>query len=42
VFRELLQMVPGLEERLMGGSDDDIVAIAELVSTVAACFLSLY
>jgi hypothetical protein len=32
VFNALLQMVPGLEDRLMGGSDEDIVAIAEMVS----------
>ena len=31
VFSALLQMVPGLEERLMEGSEDDVVAIAELV-----------
>jgi hypothetical protein len=28
----LLQMIPGLEQRLMEGSGDDVVAIAELVS----------
>ena len=28
----LLQMVPGLEQRLMEGSGDDVVVIAELVS----------
>src|SRR5215471_14241060 len=28
----MLQMIPGLEERLMEGSDDDVVAIAEMVS----------
>jgi hypothetical protein len=27
-------MVPGLEERLMEGSDEDVVHIAELVSDV--------
>jgi hypothetical protein len=32
VFGTLLQMVPGLEERLMEGSEDDVVAIAEMAS----------
>ena len=32
VFGMLLQMVPGLEQRLMEGSGDDVVVIAELVS----------
>jgi hypothetical protein len=46
VFQALLQMVPGLEERLMEGSEDDIVAIAEKVSSklyflhFADCFQS--
>ena len=31
VFQQLLQMIPGLEECLMEGSDDDIVHVAELV-----------
>jgi hypothetical protein len=33
VFRTLLHMVPGLEERLIAGSDDEAVVVAELVST---------
>ena len=32
VFRQLLQMIPGLEDRLMEGSNEDIVHIAELVA----------
>jgi hypothetical protein len=31
VFQSLLQMVPGLEARLLEGSEDDVVQIAELV-----------
>jgi hypothetical protein len=31
VFQQLLLMIPGIEERLMEGSDEDIVHIAELV-----------
>jgi hypothetical protein len=30
VFSTLLSMVPGLEERLMEGSDDDLVTVAEM------------
>lgn len=33
VFQRLLEMVPGLEERLVEGSDENVVHIAELVST---------
>jgi hypothetical protein len=31
VFRLLLQMVPGLEERLMEGSEEDLIHVAEMV-----------
>jgi len=31
VFAELLQMVPGLEERLVQGDDNDILVVADLV-----------
>jgi hypothetical protein len=31
VFKQLLQAIPGLEERLMKGSDEDIVLVADLV-----------
>lgn len=34
MFNRLLQMIPGLENRLMEGSNEDIVHIAELVSHV--------
>lgn len=36
VFRTLLQMIPGMEDRLMEGSDEDIVHIAELVCNSGA------
>jgi hypothetical protein len=32
VFQALLQMVPGLEERIMESNEEDVVTIAELVS----------
>ena len=32
VFSKLLQMVPGLEERLVGSSEPEVVLIADLVS----------
>lgn len=31
VYIRLMQMVPGLEERLMNGSDEDVLHVAELV-----------
>jgi hypothetical protein len=31
IFQALLQMIPGLEERLMEGSNEDVIHIAELV-----------
>lgn len=34
VFATLLQMVPGLEGRLIEGSDDDLTMIAEMVSLI--------
>ena len=34
-------MVPGLEERLMEGSDDGVVLIAEMVGTFFRYFLLL-
>ena len=33
VFRELMKMVPNLEDRLMSSSEEGVMAIAELVST---------
>jgi hypothetical protein len=36
VFRTLLQMIPGMEDRLMEGSEEDIVHIAELVCNSGA------
>jgi hypothetical protein len=32
VFRQMLQAIPGLEARLMGGSEEEVVFIADLVS----------
>ena len=32
VFQALLQMTPGLEQHLMEGTEEDVVAIAEKVS----------
>lgn len=32
VFDQLLQMVPGLEDRLLNGSDEEVGRVAELVS----------
>jgi hypothetical protein len=34
VFTKLLQMIPGLEERIMGGSEEEVVFIADLVRTL--------
>jgi hypothetical protein len=31
VFRLLLQMIPGMEDRLMEGSEEDVAHMAELV-----------
>jgi mannose/fructose-specific phosphotransferase system component IIA len=31
VFRQMLQMIPGLEARLMSSSEEEIVFIADLV-----------
>jgi hypothetical protein len=31
IYQHLLRMVPGLEERLMEGSNEDIVHVSELV-----------
>ncbi|KAG9310743.1 hypothetical protein JVU11DRAFT_9349 [Chiua virens] len=36
VFRELLRIVPGLEARLMESSEEDIIAIAELIQKGAS------
>lgn len=35
VFHELLGMVPGLEEWLMGSSEDEVILIADLVSQLS-------
>jgi hypothetical protein len=42
VFRSLLQMVPGLEERLTESSEDDIIHIAELVSYLTYFLFSVW
>lgn len=31
VFRELLRVIPGLEARLMKSSEEEVIAIADLV-----------
>lgn len=36
VFNVLLQMVPGLEDRLMEGSEDDASAIAAMVNRLTS------
>ena len=33
VYLCLMRIIPGLEERLMNGSDENVMHIAELVST---------
>ena len=40
VFLALTQMVPGLEERLVEGSDEDVVVVAELVGHGRSTFVS--
>ena len=46
VFNVLLQMVPGLEDRLMEGSEDDVVEIATMASRrhsfLALSLISVY
>jgi hypothetical protein len=32
VFRHMLQAIPGLEARLIGGSEEEVVFIADMVS----------
>jgi len=39
VFQSLLQTVPGLEERLVEGEEDNAVRIAELVSAPGSAWL---
>jgi hypothetical protein len=36
VFRDLLKLVPSLEERLMSTDEEGVVSIAELVSRIVA------
>jgi hypothetical protein len=33
VFKQLLQMIPGLEERVLGGSEEEVIHIADLVGS---------
>ena len=35
VFKQLLQSIPGLEERLVKGSEEDIVLVADVVFTLS-------
>lgn len=41
VYRQLLQMVPGLEERLVSGSDEEVTHIGDLVCIALTVFLSV-
>jgi hypothetical protein len=41
IFKELLNGVPGLEERLMTGSGDEVGIVAELVSFLISVLLGL-
>jgi hypothetical protein len=34
VFSRLLQMIPGLEDRLMEGSNENVIHVAELVCII--------
>jgi hypothetical protein len=38
IFRALLNTVPGLEERIMTGSEDEVTIVAELVRTFYLTF----
>jgi hypothetical protein len=40
VFKQLLQMIPGLQERLVNGSEEDLLHVADLVSPCLAVRLS--
>jgi hypothetical protein len=42
VFDKLLQMVPGLEERLLTGSEEEITFVAELVSLRSSFTINLF
>jgi len=42
VFQALLQIVPGLEKRLMEGCDDEVIRIAEMVRAVIPHKLSIH
>lgn len=35
VFRQLVQMIPGFEERLMTGSEEDVLHFADLVCLIS-------
>ncbi|KAI6001404.1 hypothetical protein EDD15DRAFT_2124255, partial [Pisolithus albus] len=36
VFRELLKIVPNLEDRIMSSSEQDVIAVAELIQKGAS------
>jgi len=42
VFEALLLTIPGLEDRLLNGSESDLVAVAESVSDAIILWLSMY
>lgn len=39
VFRELLRIVPGIADRIVESSEDEVIAIADLVSLVSSPFV---
>jgi hypothetical protein len=41
IYKELLKIIPGLEERLMTGSDNELIVVAELVGVVNLVSLPL-
>ena len=42
IFKQLLQMVPGLEQRLMNSPEEELVLVADLVRFVHPRVLSGY
>lgn len=40
VYKELLRMVPNLEERVMTGSEQDLIEVADLVSIITTIHLT--
>jgi hypothetical protein len=40
VFKKLIQMIPGLQERLVNGSEEDLLHVADLVRPCFAVYPS--